>query len=145
MLAEGIMTRSLNVAAPDTPATEVAKQMRDHDIGAMPVMEGDHIVGIVTDRDIVVRGLAARNDLAAVPVKDLMTPNPITVKPDESLVNVSKIFSHNKIRRLLVVDDADKPLGIISLGDLAAGFHNPFRVADTLEEVSSPVHHPGPH
>lgn len=64
--------------------------------------------------------------------------------PGDDLRDVSKTFIRHKIRRVLVVDETNKPLGIISLGDLAAGYHNPFRVADTLTEVSSPVHHPAP-
>jgi len=141
MVAEDVMTRSLYIAAPGTLLPEAARKMRDNDIGALPVMSGDRIVGMLTDRDIVVRGLAVKTDLATVPVQDVMTSNPISCHPQDSLEEVAKIFSEKKIRRMLVVDDAGRPVGIVSLGDLATGVNNPPLIQETLRQVSMPTHH----
>lgn len=114
---DSVMTTSLVTCPSTATATEVARQMRDHDIGDVLVVDGDRLVGIVTDRDIVVRGLADGGD-GTTPVSSLMSKDVQCVSTDASPADVARLMADRAIRRIPVVDDG-RPVGIVSLGDLA--------------------------
>jgi len=97
-----------------------AELMRERDIGDVVVMEDDRLYGILTDRDIVVRVLAARSDLAAVTVGEICSRDLTTISPAESLGTAVRLIREKAIRRLPVVEDDGMVVGIVSLGDLAA-------------------------
>lgn len=96
-------------------ATEAAQIMRDADIGLLPVVQNGALVGVITDRDLVLESLAENQDL---PIVDIMTIDPITVSPDDSADDVLRIMTEKQIRRL-VVCDTGRVVGIVSVGDLA--------------------------
>ena len=100
------------------PVTEAAKEMRDADVGAILVTESDGLAGIVTDRDIVLRSVAEGKDPSQLTAGDVSTSNPETLSPDEELSDAVRRVKESNIRRLPVVEDG-KPVGILSLGDLA--------------------------
>jgi CBS domain-containing protein len=138
MMVSDVMTRSLTSIHANAPLQEAAKKMKEHDIGALPVLADGKIVGMLTDRDIVVRGLADHADLSAMPVKEVMTANPVWCHPQDSVDQVAKIFSDKQIRRMLVVDDTSRPIGIISLADLAKEINNVGLISETLKHISAP-------
>ena len=98
--------------------TEAAQHMRDGDVGAILVTEGDTLSGIVTDRDIVVRSLAEGRDPDETKAGDVCTSDPQTLSPDDELGDAVRTVKESNVRRLPVVEDG-KPVGILSLGDLA--------------------------
>jgi CBS domain-containing protein len=107
------------VALPlDETIVEAARAMRDRDIGNVIVLDGDQVAGIVTDRDIVVRAVADNRDCTALRLRDVHTPNPLTVDPSTSMEDAVHLMRDNALRRLPVVETG-RPVGIVSLGDLA--------------------------
>lgn len=119
--------------------TEVAAFMRRHNIGAVPVCNSSHVVGMLTDRDIIVGCLASGRDPKNCLAKDYMTANPVCVSPDATLEEAAKIMGKNQIRRLPVVEGGEL-VGMLSLGDLVMASCDNDLVAETVRRVSSPNH-----
>ncbi|MFD0692044.1 CBS domain-containing protein [Actinomadura fibrosa] len=113
-----IMTAPPRTVSPETDIVTVARTMRDDDIGAELVTDGDELRGIVTDRDLVVRGIAAGGDPGKIKVGDVVSGVTATIGPDDSLERAAQIMRERAVRRLPVVEDGH-PVGIVSLGDLA--------------------------
>jgi len=113
-----VMTRSPVTVSPDTDVVGVARQMSEHDIGAVLVVDGGKLEGIVTDRDLVVRWLAAGADPAMAEVRAIASPADVTVSPDDPLTKAVQLMREHSVRRLPVVEDG-APAGIIALADLA--------------------------
>ena len=138
MLVKDIMSTNIAALAPDNTILDAAKAMQAHNIGCMPVCQpGGKIAGIITDRDIVVRTIAAGGDPKTTAVKDVMTKNVITAEPDMDVDVAADIMAKNKIRRLPVVQNGSI-VGMIAIGDLATRniFHDEAREA--LSEISEP-------
>jgi CBS domain-containing protein len=133
-----IMTTNIKVAEPDDTLDEIAVMMRDQDVGAIPVVEDDELIGIITDRDIVVRCVAEGKDPSEIAADEILSDDPQTVEPDDDIGEAQRIMSDKQIRRLPVVQDG-KLIGIVSLGDLAVKTDDEELVADTLEDVSEGV------
>jgi len=114
-----------------------ARIMRDFDTGAVPVVDNGRPVGIVTDRDIVVRAVAEGGQLNR-PVRDIVSGDVICVTPEMSTHEAADLMSEHQVRRLPVVED-DRLVGIVSLGDLAVKEARDKRVGDTLEHISEGV------
>jgi CBS domain-containing protein len=104
------------VVSPDTPISEAAKKMRDRDIGSVLVGSEDKLVGIVTDRDIVIRSLAQNGSQK---VQDVMTPKVLYCFEDDTIESVSENFAKNQVHRLPVLDRNKRLVGVVSLGDLS--------------------------
>jgi CBS domain-containing protein len=107
----------ITVAAGDS-VVEAARRMREAAVGSMIVMDGDRIHGIVTDRDIAIRVVAEGSDPAQTRVQEITSDNPVTLEPESSVDDAIRVMSDRAIRRLPVVEDG-RPVGIVSLGDLA--------------------------
>ncbi len=105
--------------SPNTSLFEVAKMMQQHDIGALPVGENDRLAGMVTDRDIVCRGIATGGDLSKLTARDVMTKGITYCKEEQELEEALELMEKNKIRRLPVINDAKRMTGILSLGDIS--------------------------
>ncbi|MGC9540538.1 CBS domain-containing protein [Streptomyces sp. UG1] len=114
-----VMTTDLVTVAPQTSVEVVAQMMRDEDIGAVPVTEGDRLRGLVSDRDLVVRSVAAKRDPGRATVADACSDDLITVGPDDDLGLAVDVMREHPVRRVPVVDQAERAVGVISLGDLA--------------------------
>jgi len=112
-----IMARDPQTVQADAPVREAASRMRDHDTGDVVVLDGQQLVGIVTDRDIAVRIVAEGRD-TATPVREACSADPTTVAPDTAIEQAAELMRRNAVRRLPVVE-GDRPVGIVSLGDLA--------------------------
>lgn len=113
-----IMTGSPTSVSPELDLVTVARAMRDEDIGAVLVADGDDLKGVVTDRDLVIRGLAAGGDPARSQIGGIASRVTATVGPDDSLDKAAQIMRERSVRRLPVMEDG-RPVGIVSIGDLA--------------------------
>ncbi len=117
MKAADIMTKNPCFCSSNDSIADVAKAMRDHDCGAVPIVENGRAVGIVTDRDLVVRGLATGTNPAAM-VGEIATKKLCSVRADDDVKEVQRLMSDNQVRRVLVMDN-DQCVGIVSQADLA--------------------------
>ena len=131
-----IMTGDVRSARPDTPVHEVARLMRDEDVGSIPITEDDRLVGIVTDRDLCLQVIAEQRPFDA-PVREFMTNRPETVDPETTIHRAAQIMQTHQIRRLPVCE-GERLVGIVALGDLAVDTESEGLKAETLEEVSTP-------
>lgn len=133
-----IMTRGVKLIHPQDSIRDAARQMRDEDVGSLPVAEGDRLVGFITDRDIVVRALADHGGPDS-PVSEAMSDRILYCFEDETVDSVAKNMAQNQIRRLPVLTREKRLCGIVALGDLAnAGADEPAERA--LEGVSRKTH-----
>jgi CBS domain-containing protein len=114
----GLMTRDPITMPATASILEGARAMRDSDIGAVVVLDNGKVYGIVTDRDIVVRAIAQRHDLATTKLRDICSHDLTTLAPTDTVKHAVEVMRDKAIRRLPVVENG-KPVGIVSLGDLA--------------------------
>ena len=119
MKVKDIMHRGVKCVDPETPVGQIARKMRDEDIGAVPVCEDDRLVGMVTDRDIVTRGLAADKNCAELIARDVMTKPIVYARADEDVEDALHIMEKNQIRRLPVINENKRLVGMLSLGDIS--------------------------
>lgn len=115
-----VMTTNVEVIGPGAKLPEMARRMRDEDIGILPVADDDHLLGVVTDRDIVTRGLADGRDPNSLAARDVMSDGVLYCFADQSTSEVLDNLADVHVRRLPVVDRDKRLVGIVSLGDLAA-------------------------
>ncbi|MFN4296101.1 MAG: CBS domain-containing protein [Brevundimonas sp.] len=134
MKVRDIMSRDVQVARPGDSIQNVAGRMAAGDFGFMPVAEGDQLVGTVTDRDLVVRALAGGAG-GETPVGDVMTSKVEWRRDDEDLKDVLKCMSDKQIRRLPILDNDDRLVGVVSLGDLSTRVKEKY-AGEALEEIS---------
>jgi len=132
-----IMTKEVTCVNPSTNIVETAQLMQKHNVGSIPVCDNTGVVGIVTDRDIVVRNIAVGKNPQQTPVSDIMTCGVTTVAPEMDINEVTKMMSSTQIRRVPVVDNK-KIVGIVALGDIATDAKYDTEVADTLTDISLP-------
>lgn len=133
-----MMTRSVFTVSPEDRVVEAAGLMRLHDVGVLPVLEDGKLVGMLTDRDIVLRGVADGVDLGSMRVRDAMSMGSIHVNQDQTVDEAASIMQQYQIRRLPVVDAAGTIIGIISLGDVAVDTHAGLG-GKVLKDVSEPA------
>jgi CBS domain-containing protein len=120
MKVKDVMHKGVDWVSPDTPVTELAKLMREHDIGAIPIGESDRLIGMVTDRDIVCKGLAQDSfDAGRATAGDVMTPGIHCCRDDDDLGKAIRHMEALKVRRLPVINKSKRMVGILSLGDLS--------------------------
>jgi CBS domain-containing protein len=132
-----VMTPNPQCVAPGDSIQNAARIMRDCDTGAVPVVDNGRPVGIVTDRDIVVRVVADGGQLNR-PVRDIVSSNIVCASPDMSTHEAAHLMSEHQVRRLPVVEN-ERLVGIVSIGDLAVKEAKDKRVGDTLEHISAGV------
>jgi CBS domain-containing protein len=132
-----VMTPNPRTVSPTDSIQNAARIMRDEDTGAVPVVENGRAIGLVTDRDIVVRAVADGGQLDR-PVRDIATTNIVAVTPDMSTREANELMREHQVRRLPVVE-GDRLVGMVSLGDLAVKESKESRSGETLERVSEGV------
>jgi CBS domain-containing protein len=139
MKVRDIAMKDTYCASPTMSLNEIASMMKRHGVGAMPVCDGDKLVGMITDRDIVISCVAAGMDAAACQAKEFMTSNPITVTPESNLEEAARVMAREQVRRLPVVEEGCL-VGMLSLGDIAMALPgNDSLVAETLRKISTPT------
>ena len=136
-----VMTRGVRTLRPTDTVVQAAQAMDELNVGVIPVCDGDKLVGMVTDRDIVVRGVAQDCELRSTPLTDVMSANVHVARESDDVDSVLGEMAERQIRRLPVIDDDQHLVGIVSLGDIAA--KNPdgdeVDVAMSLGDISSPA------
>jgi CBS domain-containing protein len=139
MKVKEAMHKGVDWVDPDTPVIDLAKLMRQHDIGAIPIGENDRLVGMVTDRDIVCKGLAEDSfDARRATARDVMTPGIHCCREDDDLAKAVRHMETLKVRRLPVINKSKRMIGILSLGDVSRS-----APSDLLSEIVKSVsaHH----
>ena len=139
MKVKEVMHKGVDWVSPDTPISEIAKLMRKHDIGAIPIGENDRLIGMVTDRDIVCKGLAEDGfDANRATAREVMTPGIHCCGEEDDLAKAVRHMEELKVRRLPVINKKNRMVGILSLGDISRSAPN-----DLLSEIVKSVsaHH----
>lgn len=133
------MTKNVLTVTPEMSLYDVAKRMKEGDIGVLPVVEKDSgkLVGIITDRDIVVRVVAEEKLVRETHVGDVMTAEVFTAKPDDFAFEAIRTMGERQVRRVPIVDDEGVLQGIVSMADVALEMEDEIEIAETLEEISS--------
>ena len=134
MKISDVMSRDPQVAKPSDTIAAVARRMSEIDSGVLPVVEGDEIVGVITDRDIVIRVVGEDRD-NEICVSEVMTSPVVTCVESENLKVATKKMAELQMRRMVIVDGAAKLVGILSLGDVARE-DSARKVGHTLEDIS---------
>ncbi|WP_449539891.1 CBS domain-containing protein [Ferdinandcohnia sp. Marseille-Q9671] len=129
-----VMSTDVEYCTPLDNVYEVAVKMKDLDVGAIPILDNNKLIGMITDRDLVVRGIAEKRP-GSNQVTNVMSENLITCSPDTSLDEASQLMSKHQIRRLPVVEN-DQLVGIVSLGDLATNTTSDESAGDALSDIS---------
>ncbi len=134
-----IMTKNPTAAMREMTLQEVAGLMRDGDFGVLPVVEKDtnRLVGILTDRDIVVRAVADGRNVTGMTVGETMSDKLFTAKPDDFAFEAVRTMGERQVRRIPIVDDAGVLQGIIAMADIALEMEDEREIAETLEDISS--------
>src|SRR5436190_12372603 len=135
ILVRHAMTESPQTITPEMNAFDAAGMMKSEDVGALPVVKDGQLVGLVTDRDLVVRVLAERQDPESIRVGDIATRSPVTVTPDMRLAEARELMERHRIRRLPVMKGQEL-VGILSLGDVAWADASTREVGEALKAVS---------
>jgi CBS domain-containing protein len=129
------MHRGAIWVSPDTPLTEIAQKMSEENIGAVPIGENDRLIGMVTDRDIVCRGVAKGKDLSGLTARDVMTKGITYCMHDNDIEEALELMQKHKIRRLPVIDQNKRMVGILSLSDVSHIASDEL-TAETMKAVS---------
>jgi CBS domain-containing protein len=135
------MTREPACCEPGDSIGSAAQLMKSEDVGAVPIVESKAtgtLVGIITDRDIVVRVVAAGRAVDGASVRDAMTQNPVTVREDDDVNRALSAMADRKVRRLPVVDASGRLCGIIAQADIATRLHRDKTTGDLVEAISEP-------
>jgi CBS domain-containing protein len=138
MKVRDVMTSDIAIASPDTTLEEIATMMKSEDAGAIPILEDDELLGIITDRDIVIRCIAEGEDPAELTADDILSESPEIVEPDTDAEDALEIMGRRQVRRLPVVEDGSL-VGMVSLGDLAVKRGDLKDTGETLKDVSQGV------
>ena len=136
-----VMTREPACCEPGDSIGRAAQLMKTEDVGAVPVVDSRtarRLVGIITDRDIVVKVLAAGRAVDGASVRDAMTQNPVTVREEDDVNRALSAMSDRKVRRIPVVDGAGTLRGIIAQADIATRLHHDKTTGDLVEAISEP-------
>ena len=131
-----IMTKSVRTASPGMSVREVGALMREGDMGAVPVVDSGKLIGIVTDRDIVVR-VVAEGKGPETSVSEAMTADLFTVTPDDFVFEAIRLMGDKQVRRVPVINESGELAGIIAMADVALETEDEREIAETLEEISS--------
>ena len=135
ILVRHAMTEAPQTIRPDMSAADAAGLMKSEDVGALPVVRDGELVGVVTDRDLVIRVLAERQDPRSVRVGDIATKSPVTVTPDMRLSEARELMAKHQVRRLPVMK-RNELVGILALGDVAWADASTREVGEALRAVS---------
>lgn len=119
MKVKDAMHKKAEWVGPDATVGDIAKKMRDLDVGSIPVGENDRLIGMVTDRDIACRAVANGTDCSKLKARDVMTKGIVFCRDSEDLSDALRIMEDKKIRRLPVIDEKKRMVGMLSVGDVA--------------------------
>jgi CBS domain-containing protein len=130
-----LMTPKPTTIQPSTPIIEAARSMKSEDVGSLPIVEGDRLVGMITDRDIVIRGIAEGKDLQSTTVGELASRELTTVDPQQSLDEAARLMAQYQIRRLPVCEEDGRLVGIVAQADVARAGADA-KTGEVVEQIS---------
>src|SRR5437867_7269199 len=119
MKVREIMTSNVECISPSAGIKELAQKMKSLDVGFIPICENDRLVGTVTDRDIVIRGIAERGDISTVKARDIMTADIFYCFEDDDVKDVAERMRDKEVRRMLILNEAKRLVGVVSIGDIS--------------------------
>ena len=134
-----IMTTNFEMIDAASSLIEASEKMRSLNVGFLPVKEGTRLAGLLTDRDIVIRGLAEGLDPGSTQVKDILSSEVVYCYDDDSVEDAARLMEDNQIRRLIVVNHDQTPVGIVSIGDIAVKSGQEELAGEILERISEPA------
>jgi CBS domain-containing protein len=132
-----IMTRNVTIAAPEMTLQEAAALLREADVGALPVVSEGKLVGIITDRDIVIRSVAEGMDINETKAAEVMTAEVFSASPETFVFEAIRLMGDKQIRRVPVINEAGELCGMIAMADIALEMEDEREIAETLEDISS--------
>jgi len=136
MKVKDVMTSTVECVRPEGTLQEAAMKMKSLDVGPIPVCEGDRVLGIVTDRDIVVRAVADGRDARTTKVQEIMTRDVVSVRDDDDVKDAARVMKEHQVRRVIVLGGDGRLAGIVSMKDLAVDTGDKKMAGDVLEKVS---------
>lgn len=139
MKTKEIMTTNFEMTNSTSSLNDAAQKMKSLNVGVLPIREGAKVIGLITDRDIVVRGLAENRDPSSTQVKDIISSELVRCSEEDSVEQAAKLMEEKKVRRLVVCDQDGTPTGIVSLGDIAAKTKQDELAGAALESISEPA------
>jgi len=140
MKVHEIMTSGAHCVGPDVSLIRAATLMKELNVGSLPVCDGTRLMGMITDRDIAIRGVAEGRELDGTPVRAIMSPEVIYAYEDQDLADAARVMEINQIRRLPVLSREKRLIGFLSLGDVATEGDSEQLSAEALKEISQPDH-----
>jgi CBS domain-containing protein len=120
MKVRDAMHRGVTWESPDCSVKELARKMRDEGIGSIPIGENDRLIGMVTDRDIAIKALADGRDVSTMTARDVLTGPILYCRADEDVDDAARLMETHQVRRLPVIDENKRMVGMLSLGDIAS-------------------------
>lgn len=139
MQVKEIMTCSIETIDSDANLIEAAQKMRLLEVGALPVWQGDNLIGMITDRDITVRATAEGKDPSNTQIKEIMTPEVLYCFEEDDIHEAAEMMEEKSIHRLLVLNTDNKPIGFVSLADFAVKSRDERLAWEILEKISEPA------
>ena len=130
-----LMTPNPTTVEPSTPVVEAARQMRDQDVGPIPIVDGDRLVGILTDRDIAIRVVADGLDVQSTAVGDVASRELVTIDPDQPLDEALRLMQEHQVRRLPVTEEDGRLVGILAQADVARRLDEE-RTGEVVQQIS---------
>lgn len=137
MKVNNVMHQGVEVCSPDCLITDVAKLMRKHDVGAIPIGEDGDLLGMVTDRDITCRAVAESQDLSDLKASDIMSENIVFCTENEEVEDAIRIMEDKQVRRLPVMSEDNQMVGILCLGDISHALSHELS-GELVEAVATP-------
>lgn len=138
MKVADVMSRGLDLIDPSANVQSAATQMAELDVGAVLIGSADEISGVLTDRDIIVRIVVEGLHPGEIAVRDIMTAPVVACRADDSVETAFTAMREGQFRRMPVLDEAGKPVGVVTLSDLARNVESPEKLTETLREISEP-------
>jgi CBS domain-containing protein len=142
MLVTELMTQFAHTVESSMAMSDAAELMRDHNVGVLPVLEGERLTGMLTDRDLVVRGLAEGKDPELTTVREIMTPRVATVFDDQEIDEAIQVMRDNRVRRVAVISHDRRLLGVLSEADLPKGPSGKSELDELSEGVPTTLNTP---
>ncbi len=139
MQVKEIMTCNIETISSDANLVEAAQKMKSLEVGALPVWENDKLIGMITDRDITIRGVADGKNPSSTSVKEIMTSDVCCCFEEDDIHKAAKMMEEKSIHRLLVVNSNNEPVGFVSLSDFAVKSHDEHLTYEVLERISEPA------
>jgi len=130
-----VMTDNPRCVTPETLVSEAAQLMESEDVGSLPILDGEQVAGVVTDRDIVIRAIAKGKDPRGMPVREVASRDLVTIRAEEDLSDALHLMASHQVRRLPVVDEDNRLVGVVAQADVAVEAKEK-AVGEMVEEIS---------